>query len=97
MKTTDSTATRTHWSTLRVWWLTSGEGGSVECTDSERLEALRELRDTGGMYLRVLVDPADYGPDCEPLSGEGPRLEDAGPADRDIDWAGFDLAHGGQS
>jgi hypothetical protein len=80
-----------HWTALRVWWLTSGEGAARECTDSERLAALREFRATGAMNLRVLADPALYSAEGEPLDGaDGPYLCDAGPDAHDIDWTGLD-------
>ena len=76
------------WQSVQVWWLGAGQAGA-ECTDVETIAALREYRATGGMYLRVLADPATFDAEGEPLSGDGPNLCDAGPAVAEIDWAGF--------
>ena len=79
----DGPAPLTHWSELRVWSL---DGDRLDEADTR--DALAEYRRTGAMTA-WLADPADYGPDGEPLSGEGPELHEAGPSHDEIDWAGF--------
>jgi len=71
------------WRELRVWSLAGDRLDEADARD-----ALAEYRRTGAMTA-WLADPADYGPDGEPLSGEGPELDDAGPSHDEIDWAGF--------
>ena len=71
------------WRELQVWDLC---GHPLDRDDA--LDALAEYRRTGAMAA-WLVDPADYGPGGAPLSGEGPELQDAGPAREEIDWTGF--------
>lgn len=92
------TAKLTPWQSVRVWWLNIARPGWVagphgaECTKAETIAALREYRNTGGIYLCVLADPRDFDADGAPLSGKGPHLEDAGPAVNAIDWTGFSAA-----
>ena len=74
------------WRELQVWGL---DGALLD--DADTRDALAEYRRTGAMTA-WLADPADYGTDGEPLSGEGPELHEAGPAREEIDWAGFDAA-----
>jgi len=71
------------WRELRVWSL---DGDRLDEADTR--DALAEYRRTGTMTA-WLADPADYGPDGEPRSGEGPELHEAGPDPEGIDWAGF--------
>ena len=71
------------WRELRVWGL---DGSRLDKAATR--DALAEYRRTGTMAA-WLVDPAEYGPDGAPLSGEGPEIQDAGPSPEEIDWAGF--------
>jgi len=71
------------WRELRLWDLV---GDRLDEADTH--DALAEYRRAGAMAA-WLVDPAEYGPDGAPLSGEGPEIQDAGPSPEEIDWAGF--------
>lgn len=71
------------WRELRVWSLDGSRLGEADTRD-----ALAEYCRTGAMHA-WLADPAEYGPDGEPLSGEGPELHEAGPSRDEIDWSGF--------
>lgn len=72
---------RPSWRDVPLYWLDSARA----LTETERLTALREYRETGGMYLVVCAEPTgrDSAEECERLSEAGPRPEE-------IDWSGFD-------
>jgi hypothetical protein len=82
----DGPAPLVSWRELQVWSLA---GDRLDEADTR--DALAEYRRAGAMAA-WLVDPAEYGPDGEPLSGEGPELHEAGPSHDEIDWSGFAAA-----
>lgn len=68
------------WTDVPLYWLDTGKA----LTDAQRIKALREYRETGGMYLVVMEEPtgSDSPEECERLSAEGPSVDE-------IDWNGF--------
>lgn len=73
-----------HWSEVSVWHYGGANRRETEMSETDRVRALREYRDTGGIWLGSLVDPALYsGPDADE------QICNAGPDADEIDWTGL--------
>lgn len=72
-----------------VLWNIDGSA-CIEGDTPEGRVLLAEYRLTDSITGWWLADPALYTSTGAPISGEGPRMEDAGPRVDQIDWTGFE-------
>ena len=75
-----SSTKKKSWRDVPLYHLDTGRA----LNEQERVRALKEYRETGGMYLIVMAEPSGRN---EP--DEYDRLSSAGPSARSINWAGF--------
>jgi hypothetical protein len=85
MSNATQTPSKIHWRDVDVWY---DEGDTVR--GEEQRAALLEYRNTGAIRHYWLADPEMYDGDLEPIDGDGPNLDMAGPKVEEIDWTGID-------